>query len=398
MHRTLAVVISGDLRAAPSGVEDGEPPAADEALALLKTEGPDLKLLMSSAARIRDQHFPWVTFSRNTFLPLTTLCRCDCGYCTFYKLPGQAGARYMDLAEVGRVTRAARRAGCSEALFTLGERPEDRYPEARALLAALGYSRTNEYLVDACRLAAEASGLLPHSNPGVLTEAELLRLREVNASMGLMLESTSTVLLEPGGPHHRCGSKHPRARLATMERAGRLRIPWTTGLLVGIGETPRDRVESLLAIRALHERYGHIQEVILQPFTPHPGTPMAGHPPPTIGELVRLTAVARLVLPGDISLQAPPNLTPDACGLLLAAGANDWGGISPLTIDFINPSHPWPSVERLRQVTADQGLQLRERLPIYPRFALHAEFHHGSMAERIRSWIDPDGYAGARRT
>jgi 7,8-didemethyl-8-hydroxy-5-deazariboflavin synthase CofG subunit len=391
----LAVVVSRDLRAALTGAEDGEPPTADEALALLNNEGPRLKFLMTTAARLRDWHFPWVTFSRNVFLPLTTLCRCDCGYCTFYKLPGQPGARYMDLAEVNRVSRAARRAGCSEALFTLGERPEDRYGEARDLLAALGYSRTNEYLVDACRLVAEETGLLPHSNPGVLTEAELLRLREVNASMGLMLESTSTALLGPGGPHHRCGSKHPQARLATMERAGRLRIPWTTGLLVGIGEPPRDRVESLLAIRALHERYGHIQEVIVQPFTPHPGTPMADHPPPTIGELVRLMAVARLVLPGEISLQAPPNLTPGDCGLLLAAGANDWGGISPLTIDYINPDHPWPPVERLRQVTEAAGLHLRERLPIYPTFALDGAFHHGPMAERIRSWADPEGYARA---
>jgi FO synthase len=377
----------------------GEPPSPEEALALLTVPPSFLKTLMAAARRVRDASFPAVTYSRNAFLPLTTLCLYACGYCTFFKLPGQAGARFMGLDEVEMVARRALDMGCSEALFTLGERPELLHPEAREYLTALGYSTTNDYLAEACRRVVEGTLLLPHSNPGFLTEQELRRLRDVNASMGLMLETTSTAPMAPGGPHHRCGTKHPRARLATMEAAGRLRIPWTTGLLVGIGETPHDRAVSLDAIRQLHGRHGHIQEVIIQPFTPHPGTPMVDHPPPTLDELLRTIAVARLSLPPDVSLQAPPNLAPGSCPQLLRAGVNDWGGVSPLTIDYVNPTHPWPAVEALQRVVGEAGLELKERLPIYPRYALDPSFHHGALGNIIENWIDDEGLAarGPRR-
>lgn len=348
--------------------------------------------LMALARQIRDAAHPYITYSRNVFLPLTNLCRYACPYCTFFRSPWEADGGYMTPEQVRSTASKARALGCTEALFTLGERPEDGFPEALAWLREHGYERTNEYLADSCLAVLQSTGLLPHSNPGVLGPGDLRRLRELNASMGIMLESSSTALGAPGGVHYGIGSKHPVARIRTMEEAGKLRIPWTTGLLLGIGDGPGDWIRGLLTIRDLHQRYGHIQEVILQPFVPHARTPMGATPPFRGEDLVALVALARHLLPPDVSIQAPPNLAPGLIGELLRAGANDFGGISPLTVDYINPDHPWPWEEELRRAVVDQGLRPRERLPIYPSYALDAAFLHGEAGAAVEGLMDDEGY------
>ncbi|HSC72130.1 MAG TPA: 7,8-didemethyl-8-hydroxy-5-deazariboflavin synthase CofG [Candidatus Methylomirabilis sp.] len=324
-------------------------------------------------------------------MPLTNLCRDRCGYCTFRRDPGDPDGWFMSPAQVLAVVEEGARLRCTEALFSLGDAPEAVFPEARARLQGLGYRRTLEYLRAACALVLDRSPLFPHANAGVMGAPDLRALRPVNASMGLMLESASPRLLEPGRPHHGAVTKHPRIRLRVMELAGQMRIPFTTGLLVGIGETPEERVDSLLAIRALHERYGHIQEVIIQNFRAKPTIPMRDHPEPALAEMLRTTAVARLILGPSMNLQVPPNLTQDY-GRLLEAGINDWGGVSPLTRDFINPEAPWPQLEDLRRVTESRGFVLRQRLPVYPEYILERhEYLPSELAERIRGVVDEDG-------
>ena len=276
------------------------------------------------------------------------------------------------------IARAGAAAGCSEALFTLGERPEERYPVAREALAALGHASTVGYLADSCRLVLEETGLLPHANAGALLPDELAALRRVSASQGMMLESLSERLHQPGGPHARCQTKLPARRLATLEAAGELAIPFTTGILVGIGETRAERLEALAAIGAAHRRHGHVQEVIVQNFRPKPGTAMAAAAPPSLEDYLWTIAAARVLLDPAIHLQAPPNLTEDF-GVLLEAGIDDWGGVSPVTADHVNPEAPWPALERLRQVTEAAGMTLAPRLTIYPELA----------ADPGR-WLDPD--------
>jgi len=348
--------------------------------------------LLAAAAELRDRgKGKTVTYSRKVFLPLTNLCRDRCGYCTFRRDPGDPDGWIMTPEQVLSVVEEGARLGCTEALFSLGDAPEAVFPEARALLQGLGYRRTLEYLRAICALVLDRSPLFPHANAGVMGEPDLRALKPVNASMGLMLESASPRLLEPGGPHHGAVTKHPRIRLRVMELAGQMRIPFTTGLLIGIGETPEERVDSLFAIRALHERYGHIQEVIIQNFRAKPTIPMRDHPEPTLEEMLRTTAVARLILGVSMNLQAPPNLTQDY-GRLLEAGINDWGGVSPLTQDFINPEAPWPQLEDLRRVTERRGLVLRQRLPVYPEYILErTEFVPPDLAGRIRAAVDSDG-------
>jgi FO synthase len=270
--------------------------------------------------------------------------------------------------EVLEVATNGAKLGCKEALFSLGDKPEALFPEMRQTLQQYGHRRTLEYLVDMCRLVLEHTPLLPHANPGVMGPKDLERLREVNASMGLMLETTSRRLLGPGMAHDNAPDKDPAVRLKTLENAGKLRIPFTTGILIGIGETFAERVEALCAIRDLHERYGHIQEVIIQNFRAKPGIPMQASPEPTLLDFLRTIAVARLILGGEMNIQAPPNLTPEQYQLLLMAGINDWGGISPLTIDFINPEAPWPQIHTLERVSAEMGLRLRQRLALYPEY------------------------------
>jgi FO synthase len=283
--------------------------------------------------------------------------------------------------------------GCKEALFSLGDKPEALFPEMRADLQRFGHRRTLGYLTEMCRLVLDHSSLLPHANPGVMGPKDLERLREVNASMGLMLESTSRRLLAPGMAHDNAPDKDPAIRLKTLENAGKLHIPFTTGILIGIGETFAERVESLCAIRELHERYGHIQEVIIQNFRAKPDIPMRDHAEPSLLDFLRTIAVARLIFGGEMNLQAPPNLTPEQYQLLLTAGINDWGGISPLTIDFINPEAPWPQLRTLARVSAELGRQLRQRLALYPEYITQKPgFIAPELEPRLKAMVDEDGY------
>ncbi len=313
---------------------------------------------------------PLVTYSRKVFIPLTQLCRDVCHYCTFATTPRRVATAYLDPAAVLAIARAGVEAGCREALFTLGDRPEERYPAARAALAALGHKTTLSYLREAAALVLDETGLLPHLNPGLMDDADYIALRPVAASMGLMLETVSERLSRRGGPHHGSPDKLPALRLEAIEAAGRNRVAFTTGLLIGIGETRPERIEALVAIRDAHRRHGHIQEVIVQNFRAKAGTRMADHPEPALDEHLWTIAAARLILGPEMVIQAPPNLhRPQDLGQLLAAGVNDWGGVSPVTPDHVNPEAPWPHLDALERATAESGRVLRQRLAIGPAFA-----------------------------
>ncbi len=361
----------------------------EEGIALI--EGGELQQLLESARRVRDKgRGNSVSFSKKIFIPMTNLCRDYCGYCTFRKDWGEEEAWIMTPDQVLALAEEGARLGCKEALFSLGDKPELAFPEARRALERLGHKTTLSYLAEMSRRVLEETGLLPHANPGLMTAKDLERLRPYNASMGIMLENVSERLMEPGMPHHNAPDKHPRARLRTIGEAGRLRIAFTTGLLIGIGETRAERVDSLLAIRELHRRYGHIQEVIVQNFRRKPDIPMRDHPEPGLEEMLRTVAVARLLLGPNINIQAPPNLT-ENYELLLDAGINDWGGISPLTRDFINPEAPWPHLCELQRRTEQRGFRLRERLAVYPEFISHV-FLDKPLLERARALAGSDGY------
>jgi 7,8-didemethyl-8-hydroxy-5-deazariboflavin synthase CofG subunit len=362
--------------------------------ALLLAARAELGPLLEAARRVRARfHRTTVSFSKKVFIPLTPLCRDRCGYCTFRRDPGDPGGRYMTPEEVLAVAENARAAGCKEALFSLGDQPERAFPEARRFLEDRGYRSTLHYLAAMSRLVLDRTGLLPHANPGLMGRGDLEALRETNVSLGLMLENVSPRLLRKPGPHWLAPDKLPRLRLHTLEEAGRLRIPFTTGILIGIGETMEERVDSLLAIRAFHAEYGHIQEVIVQNFRAKAGTRMAGWPDLSMDPMLRTLALARLILPGEIHLQAPPNLSYASYPSLLEAGIDDWGGISPVTRDFINPEAAWPQIAGLRQKTAEAGLTLRERLAIYPEFAFRPEFVDPGLIPSLRRLCDDDGYA-----
>lgn len=335
--------------------------------------------IMTRASRLRAEgHGTTITFSPKVFIPLTKLCRDVCGYCTFAHPPRKGERAYMTVDEVLSVARAGAAQGCTEALFTLGELPEERYRVAREELQELGFESTLHYLAAMARRVVEETGLLPHINAGVMDGSQLAMLREVSVSQGLMLEGTAPSLMARGGPHFGSKGKHPAARLATMAAAGEHAIPFTTGILVGIGETRMERIESLLAIRALAERHGHIHEVIVQNFQPKEGTRMANVMPPSMEELLWSAAAARLILGPDMNIQVPPNLSYDRFPELLAAGINDWGGVSPVTPDHVNPEAAWPALERLRSATEAAGFTLAARLPVYPR----------AVRERVK-WIAP---------
>lgn len=346
-----------------------EPLSDREARSLAELSHADLAELCELAAGRRTRAFGQVlTFSPKVFLPLTNLCRDVCDYCAFRRSPGDEGAWTMQPSEVSGWLSRGRASGASEALFCLGDRPESVFPSYRAELAGFGHASTVDYLAWSAARALEL-GLLPHTNAGLLTREEMARLRPLNVSMGLMLENISPRLREKGMPHHRARDKEPRLRVQMIREAGELKIPFTSGILLGIGETRLERVESLLALRALHAEYGHIQEIIVQNFRSKPEIPMASAPEPEDFEVAHAVAMARLVMPDDVSVQAPPNLNPHATELLIAAGINDFGGISPVTPDYINPSHPWPHLERLSELCEAQGFALRPRLSIYPRYA-----------------------------
>jgi FO synthase len=324
-----------------------------------------------------------VTYSPKVFVPLTKLCRDVCHYCTFARPPRRGERAYMTIEEVLDVARAGAAAGCREALFTLGDKPELRYRAAREELAALGCATTVAYLERAARAVLEETGLLPHLNPGVLSRAELARLAHVSASMGLMLETASARLSARGGPHFGSPDKLPARRLETIAWAGELGIPFTTGILIGIGETREERIEALEAIAELQRRYGHVQEVIVQNFRAKAGTKMADAPEPSLEDHLWSIAVARLVLPAEVHVQAPPNLAGAAFAHLLDAGIDDWGGVSPVTIDHVNPEAPWPEIERLREATRSRGLELAARLAVYPEHAHRA--HQDVRAHVLRA-------------
>jgi 7,8-didemethyl-8-hydroxy-5-deazariboflavin synthase CofG subunit len=370
----------------------GRTPSADEAVTLLAAPASLMPDLLSAAAAARDRgRGRRITFSAKVFVPLTNLCRDYCGYCTFRRDPGDPGALTMTPEQVLALAHAGERLGAKEALFSLGDRPEALFPEYRQFLRRMGHRTTLDYLRAVSALVVSETGLLPHANPGVMGERDLSSLREVNVSMGIMLETASERLLGRGLAHDRAPDKVPARRLRTIALAGKLSIPFTTGILIGIGETHAERVEALLAIRDLHERYGHIQEVIVQNFRRKPGIPMRDHPEPEMDDLLRTAAVARLLLGPDMNIQVPPNLSDADFARLLEAGINDWGGVSPLTPDHINPERPWPGLAALRRVTERAGLELRERLAVYPEYAARSEFVHEALRPRVRGLVDTDG-------
>jgi FO synthase len=372
----------------------GALPTGAAALALLDVNGKGLAGLCQVAAAVRDRgKGRVVTFSPKVFIPLTRLCRDYCGYCTFRQDPAAAGGAYLTPEEVLTVARAGQRLGCTEALFTLGERPEQRYTEARDWLERRGYATTLEYLGDMCQLVLQETSLLPHANPGTMSRREMAELQPWSPSMGLMLESTSQKLYAPGGPHELAPSKRPRVRLRTTEIAGELGIPFTTGILIGIGETRRDRIDSLLALRELHLTYGHIQEVIIQNFKAKPNTPMSGSPDAAPEELLWTVAVARIVLGEKMNIQVPPNLSARDYQNYLDAGINDWGGVSPLTIDYVNPEAPWPGLPDLKDRTLSMGFELRPRLPVYPEyFVNNHQYLPDALRTRALALSDGEGY------
>ena len=373
------------------------PISREAACQLLHADDAMLPSLLQAAQLARNKFRPGViTYSRKVFLPLTNLCRDYCGYCTFRRDPGQPGAHTMTPDEVMEVVHAGERAGCTEALFSLGDKPELLFPEMRDSLHHLGYKSTLQYLEAMCEKVLRESSLLPHPNPGLMSAEWLQRLSRVSPSMGLMLETTSARLLAKGAAHDDAPDKDPAKRLRVIEDAGRQKIPFTTGILIGIGETPEERVDTLVAIRDLHETYGHIQEVIVQNFRAKTGTPMAHWPEPDRGEMLRTLAVARLLMP-EMNIQAPPNLSDPHYADLLDGGINDWGGVSPLTPDFINPEKPWPHLEQLRQRTEAKGFELLQRLSVYPEFANQAATHSDLLAERLGSAADSNGYAQIKR-
>jgi FO synthase len=373
-------------------VREGHRPSADEAMALIEATP---EALTGAAALLRDAgHGEVVTYSRKVFVPLTKLCRDVCHYCTFAEPPKRGARAYMTADEVLAVARAGEAAGCREALFTLGDKPELRYRAARDELAALGHETTLGYLLEMARLVLAETSLLPHLNPGVMEEDEIRALAEVSVSQGLMLESISPRLLEKGQPHHGSPDKKPEVRLATLEAAGRARVPFTSGILIGIGETRAERIEALLALRQTHDRHGQIQEIIVQNFRAKPGTRMATAPEPSLDELVWTISVARILFGPEMAIQAPPNLSPGGLKPLIAAGINDWGGVSPVTIDHVNPEAPWPHLDALAEETRAAGKELVERLGIYPSYALAPErWLHADLRTRVWDAIDADGLA-----
>ena len=383
----------------------------EEACYWIQASDRELPELLSAARKARDRFRPGViTYSRKVFIPLTNLCRDYCGYCTFRRDPGQTGAHTMTPEEVLHVARAGEKLGCTEALFSLGDKPELIFPEMRETLRRLGFRSTLHYLEAMCELVLKETTLLPHPNPGLMSAEWIRRLAQVSPSMGLMLETTNESLLASGAAHDNAPDKLPVKRLHVIEEAGKQGVPFTTGMLIGIGESHADRVDSLLEIANLHQRYGHIQEVIIQNFRVKPEIPMRRWPEPSRGDMMRTIAVARLLMP-NMNIQAPPNLSDPDYEELLDAGINDWGGVSPLTPDFINPERPWPHLEELERRTKAKGFELRHRLPVYPEFMsnIHiTELPHPSrgfgervgvrfasplLTSRLRAAGDPYGYA-----
>ncbi|MPY77632.1 MAG: 7,8-didemethyl-8-hydroxy-5-deazariboflavin synthase [Actinophytocola sp.] len=381
--------------------EDGVSIDVTEAATLLHARGEQFERLLAAAARVRDAHLAdqgragIITYSSSVFIPLTRLCRDRCHYCTFVSVPGKLDSLFLERDEVLDIARSGAKAGCKEALFTLGDRPEERWPQAKEWLEARGHASTLDY-VRACAIAVlEETGLLPHLNPGVLSWEELQRLKPVAASMGMMLETTAERLWsEPGGPHYGSPDKEPTVRLRVLDDAGRVGVPFTTGILVGIGENRTERAESLHAIRQRARQYRNVQEIIVQNFRAKPDTAMRSAPDADLTDLAATVAVARLLMPPGVSVQAPPNLLGDEHALLLRAGVDDWGGVSPVTADHVNPERPWPAIDALSGWTSEAGYELSERLAVYPKYVRDAErWIDVRLHEHVRALATPDGLA-----
>jgi len=367
---------------------EGRHMSKTEAMELFVCQDQDAILSTARSIRQKTKSGP-ITYSRKIFINLINLCRDSCSYCTYKKEPTDKSVSMMRPSEVLELAQAGKKLRCTEALFVTGERPEQRYAQARSWLHSLGHSTTVEYIREMSEMILQKTGLLPHTNAGSLTKKEMSLLKHTNVSLGVMLESSSERLAAKGMPHEMAPSKNPKVRIKTLENAGDLMIPTTTGLLIGIGEEPQDIIDSLFIIKDINQKYGHIQEVIIQNFAPKPGTQMSGTLPPAYDFFLTVVGVARIVLRG-MNIQVPPNLNPYNFGKYLNAGINDWGGISPLTIDHVNPEFPWPSISSVRDVTQTMGYSLRARLPVYPEFLLDNKF----ISEALRAYLEPlcDGY------
>jgi FO synthase subunit 1 len=375
---------------------DGEAISKEDAYRIINSEQTDL--IASVARNIRNRiKGRSITYSRKVFINLVNLCRDTCSYCTYKRDPSDKSASMMTPQQVLTIAEAGKRVRCTEALFVTGERPEQRYSQAREWLMSVGgYSSTVEYIREMSELVLQKTGLLPHTNAGSLTKKEMSTLKDTNISLGTMLESSSERLMAKGMPHEMAPSKNPKVRLRTLQNAGELKIPTTTGLLVGIGESPEELIDSLFVIKAIHRRYGHIQEIIMQNFAPKPDTAMAKFLPPSHDYFLRSVALARIILP-EMNIQVPPNLTPNIFEKYVDAGINDWGGISPLTVDYVNPEFPWPSIESVKYITRSKGYDFRARLPIYPEFVKKKndndddEFIPDKLRRYIELLIDGNG-------
>ncbi|GJM16778.1 MAG: 7,8-didemethyl-8-hydroxy-5-deazariboflavin synthase subunit CofG [Thermodesulfobacteriota bacterium] len=370
--------------------ESGEVIDRDEALYLVNIEKDEIPYLLLTASKLRDSGKGKIlTYSKNVFVPLTQICRNRCGYCTFKYEPGE-GALFMSPDEVVDLAKKGAELGCTELLFVTGDKPELKYPVYKEALQKLGYETTADYLI-AMGEAGLKENIFPHTNLGLATSEELLAFKQSNPSMGLMLENISPRLLKKGQAHHGCPDKVPKLRMNTMELAGEHRIPWTSGILVGIGETWEERIDSLLALKKLSDDYGHLQELIIQNFSPKPGIMMEKYPPPSVVDMLKLVAISRLVFGEGMNLQIPPNLNPETYPMFIHAGINDLGGVSPVTIDYVNPEAPWPKLEIMQDMVEDLGFTLRERLPVYPEF-IDNEFIEKDVLTRVVNFVDKDGY------
>lgn len=369
---------------------EGKSIKREDALYLAKLSPKEIPFILLAASAIRNRSKGrTITYSKNVFVPLTQLCRDRCGYCTFKIEPGE-GALFMNPEEVVDMAKKGAKAGCTELLFVTGDKPELAYEVYRDALGEIGYETTAEYLIDMGKTGLE-HGIFPHTNLGLSTPEELSEFRKSNPSMGLMLENISERLLKKGNAHHGCADKVPKLRMETMEHAGALMIPWTSGILVGIGETFEERIDSLYALLELSRRYGHLQEIIIQNFNPKEGIRMEQSPPADFLEMLKTVAISRLVFGGDMNVQIPPNLNNKNFTFYLTAGINDLGGVSPLTIDYVNPEAPWPQVERMEREVSALGYELRERLPVYPEY-INEQWIDPYVLDKVRQRVDESGY------
>ena len=376
-----------------NNAQDGIHPNKDEAILLIKSHRRDLRKIISVASNIRDKaKGRIITYSKNVFIPLTNMCRNECAYCGFRKKPTHAKARILTAKEVMKIAKLGDEAGCREALFVMGERPEIVHKKARSQLKKYGYSTIINYLNDMCEMIIDNTQLIPHSNLGVLKKDQLKTLKQVNASLGLMLETSSKRLCNKGEPHQLSPGKDPSLRLETIEKAGKLKIPFTTGILLGIGETFEERIDSLFQIKRLNDKYHHIQELIIQNFYPQPQTAMQNYPKPKMDDMIKTIAVSRIIFQGSINIQAPPNLLPGIYKSVLEAGINDWGGISNITFDYVNPHKAWPDIEDLKTSTMNAGFTFKMRLPIYPEYIRKKSgFLPKKLKNKITSQVDDEG-------